>query len=162
MSVHSETQKYTRKPAFSTDPNTAMLEMMHTIDTLRGVYVRETEALDKADTQSFLALQEQKLDAARHYQHGVEEFLKRSEEMRSVNPLAKKRLKDMQEEFSTLAIKNMDALSRMQRTIERLGNTLRSAARDAAKKQRALSYGETGKITDDSRRTVSMGVSETA
>jgi hypothetical protein len=155
-------QQNSTQPVLPADPNMAMQQMMDTIDTLRHVYVRETEALTSADTQTFLGLQEEKLTVARKYQRSIEEFLGRSEEMRSVNPLARKRLAQMQKDFSNLANQNLEALSRMQRTIERVGNTLRNAARDAAKKQRAFSYGETGKLQSDDNRRVSMGISETA
>ena len=50
----------------------------------------------------------------------------------------------------------------MQRTVERLGNTIRSAAKDAALKQRATSYGETGILDKGEKKSVSMGVIETA
>jgi hypothetical protein len=148
---------------FSADPNIAMREMMQTIDTLRGIYVQETSALEQADTQAFLALQDDKLEAARKYQRGIEEMIDRSAEMSRVSPALKKRVDDMQKEFSALAQKNMDALARMSRCVDRLGNMLRNAAKEAATRERTVSYNETGRLHGRNNKAVSTGsVSETA
>lgn len=155
-------QKTDKALVLSQDPNTAMHEMMSTIDELRGIYQRETEALEISDTKAFLAMQESKLNAARKYQDGIEQIIERKNNMKSANPLLRKRLEEMQKDFFELSSKNLEALSRMHRTTERLGNTIRSAARDAAKKQRAFSYGETGSLHTQEKKSVSMGISETA
>lgn len=149
-------------PLLSRDPAIAMQEMMSTIDTIRDVYTRETDALTASNTKAFLELQDEKLQAARRYQQSVEELLNRGDEIRNVNPLTKKRLQEMQNEFSILTKKNIDALDRMQKTVGRLGETISQAARDAARKTRTFSYGQTGKVQEGSNRTVSMGISETA
>jgi hypothetical protein len=152
------------KPAknYSKDPNKAMQEMMQTIDTLRDVYVKENAALDAADTNAFLELQELKLETARDYQNGIENILARKEQMNKINPLLKKRLVEMQKGFSELTTKNMESLKRMQRSTHRLGEMLMDAARDAAKSQRTHVYGETGAIRGKDKKSVSMGLSETA
>ncbi len=146
----------------SPDPNRAMQDMMDIINSLRGVYAEETEALNKADTKAFLDLQEKKMTAARQYQRGIEDILSREEQMKSVAPSLKNRLASMQKEFFGLSQKNLEALSRMQRCTSRLGETIMGAAKDAAKSQQTHVYGETGSIRDNERRSVSMGVSETA
>lgn len=146
----------------SQNPDRAMQEMMDTIDALRGVYVRETEALESVDTKAFLSLQEEKLQKAQAYQAHIQELLSRKEEFRGVNPVAKKTLERMQSEFQELSSKNMDALKRMQRTMERLGGTIRNAAKDAAKKERAFSYNQSGQMYNDDRKTITTGLSETA
>ncbi|MCB1563112.1 MAG: flagellar protein FlgN [Alphaproteobacteria bacterium] len=161
---HIEQNTESRKQAhfLSQDPEQAMQEMMESIDTLRAVYQEETEALITVNTQAFLDLQTQKLEAARTYQQGIEEILERREEMQNVNPLTKKRLAEMQKNFSTLSEQNMEALKRMQRTMDRLSQTIRKAAKDAAHKQRAFSYGENGTLQSDNGKIVSTGISETA
>ncbi len=148
--------------SLSGDPNTAMQEMMNSIDALRRVYVRETEALQVSDVQAFLAIQEQKIAAARACEAGAEEIIARKEEMKNANPLLKRRLEDLQKEFAELSEKNLDAVSRMQRVTERVGNVIRRAAKDAVDKQRAFSYGETGALSGSSKRSISTGLSETA
>lgn len=146
----------------SKNPNAAMQEMMNTIDALRGVYRQETEALEAADARKFLELQSEKLKVARDYQAGIEQFIARKSEMKNTNPLLRQRLQDMQKDFVDLTNKNMEALKRMQRVSERLGNTIRHAAKEAAVRQRAFSYGETGALKSSEKKSVSMGLSETA
>ena len=149
-------------PLLSRDPVTAMQEMMSTIDSIRDVYTRETDALTSSNTKAFLEIQDEKLQAARRYQKSIEEMLTRTDEMKAMNPLTKKRLFEMQREFSDLTKKNLEALDRMQRTVASLGETISQVARDSAKKHRTFSYGQTGKVQEGTKRTVSMGVSETA
>ncbi|HOO82286.1 MAG TPA: flagellar protein FlgN [Alphaproteobacteria bacterium] len=151
-----------KKNFLSADPNKAMQEMMDVIDRMRGVYVRETEALEDMDTKGFIALQDEKIQATNIYKSGVEDILRRKCEMKAVNPALKRDLERMQADFAALSSKNMDALKRMQRTMERLGQTVQRAAKESVNKQRAFSYGESGKIHNDERKSVSIGVSETA
>lgn len=146
----------------SQNPNVAMQEMMDTINALRGVYQRETDALEAGNTRAFLEIQNEKLQVARLYQEGVEQIMKRKEEMKKTNPLLRQRLEDMQKNFVELSAKNMEALKRMGRVTERLGNTVRVAAKEAAVKKRVFSYGETGALKSTEKKTVSMGLSETA
>ncbi len=152
------------KPAknFSKDPNKAMQEMMDTINDLRDVYVKENAALDVADTKTFLELQESKLEAARDYQNGIENILSRKEQMKNTNPLLRKRLVEMQKGFTELTTQNMESLKRMQRSTHRLGELLMDAAKESVKSQRTHVYGETGAIRGGERKSVSMGLSETA
>ena len=151
-----------KKNFLSADPNKAMQEMMDVIDRMRGVYVRETEALESMDTKGFIALQDEKLQTTNIYKSGIEDILRRKRELKAVDPALKRDLERMQADFAALSSKNMDALKRMQRTMERLGQTVQRAAKESVNKQRAFSYGESGKIHNDERKGVSIGVSETA
>ena len=160
-SPHTENSSR-NSPLLSKDPGKAMQEMMETIDKLRGIYVRETGALVAANTQAFLDIQQEKLNAARNYQRSIEEIINRKDEMKAVNPIIKKRLNDMQQQFSVLARENMEALARMRRCVGQLGETISNAARKTAKNQRAYSYGENGHLQISSKKSVSMGISETA
>lgn len=144
------------------NPDKAMQEMMNTIDALRSVYMEETQALEASDTNTFLDLQDRKFESARLYQRGIEEILARKDEMRGADPALKKRLEGMQADFSDLAATNMKALKRMQKTMNRLGDRVRSAAKDAVNKQRATSYGESGALHSHEGRLLSTGISETA
>lgn len=146
----------------SANPNKAIQEMMDSIDVLRKVYIRETEALVAADSEKFLSLQEEKLGAARNYESGIEQILARKDEIKMADPSLKNRLEDMQKDFARLADKNLDALGRMSRTLGRLGNSIRNAARETAAQQRAVSYGKDGTIHKAERKTISTGLSETA
>lgn len=144
------------------DPNKAMQQMMESIDQLRNVYEQETEALKTADTNSFLSLQQHKMDSAASYERGINELIARKDEMQAVEPQIKKKLNKMQEDFSELSMRNMDALQRMQRTVERLGGTIRTAAKEAAQKQRVFSYGQNGQIENDERKHISISLHEEA
>ena len=148
--------------ALPKDPNSAVKHILGSIQRLASVYEQENDALSKADTKSFFSLQEEKLSAARLYEFGVKELLKRKEDVKRVNPDLQTKLKETQARFSELAQTNMDSLSRMQRSVERLGNTLRNAARDAARKDRIYSYGETGRVDNTHKKPISTGISETA
>lgn len=143
-------------------PAKAMQEMMSTIDALRNIYIRETEALDGADTKTFLSMQDEKLEAARNYQSRIQQMLSRKDEMRKADPSLRRRLQEMQNDFSQLARKNAESLKRMDRCVERLGNTIRRAAKEEARKQRSFSYDATGSMRHTERKAVSTGLSETA
>jgi hypothetical protein len=148
-------------PGFS--PDKALEEMIETVTSLRDLYKHETEALIASDTKAFLSLQDTKLLIARRYQHGVETMNKNYELMKRANPRLKDKLKSMHGDFSSLAQRNMEALERMQRNTQRLGDTIMEAARDAARQQRTFAYGGNGAISGSTvRKGVSMGVSETA
>ena len=159
---HTQTHKQTQAKFLANDPSKAIQEMMDTIDSLRSVYERETEALDGANTDHFLSIQDEKAEIAQKYQFGIEDLLNRGDEIKTVNPMMKRKLEVLQQEFGALAKKNTEALSRMNTCIDRLGDTLRSAARNAAREERAFSYGENGQFQIDSKRPISTGHSETA
>ena len=90
-------------------------------------------------------------------------MLARKEEMKNVDPEIRTKLQDMQADFSQLARKNMAALERMQKAMDRFGGTLREAAKDAVKKERATSYTSNGSMAIDDVKQISTGsISETA
>lgn len=144
------------------DPNRAMQQMMETIDALRQVYEQETQALQALDTQAFLALQDAKQRSAHAYQSHVNEMIMRKEDMQKADPALKQQLERMRNDFAELSRLNMEALDRMQRTMDRLSMTIRSAAKDAAQKHSAYSYSETGMLQMNNKKCISLGDSETA
>jgi len=144
------------------DPNKAMQQMMDTIDALRSVYERETDALEKMDTNTFLSLQADKEIHALAYQAGINEIIARKDEMKKVDPALKDRLNTMQKEFSDLAVQNMAALERMNRAVTRLNGTIREVAKQEVKKQNAFNYNEIGRFEDSERKNISISISEEA
>jgi len=108
------------------DPNKAMQEMMSTIDNLRGALVAETNALKDADTQTFLTLQDNKLNVAREYLDSMAQLLARKEELQKADPLLKNKLEAMRTEFSETAHENHAALERMKNGMKRLGERIMS------------------------------------
>lgn len=150
------------RTGLSTNPERAVQEVIQTIEHLRGIYVSETKALKEHDTNTFLDLQDRKFSTAQRYEQGIHEIISRKNEMKAINPSLKQRLATMQAEFSDLARENMEALTRMQRTMDRLSGTIREAARDAVNKERTYSYSESGALHNNDKRVVSTGISETA
>ncbi|HPD82404.1 MAG: hypothetical protein R3D88_02385 [Alphaproteobacteria bacterium] len=152
--------KDTPRYVLSTDPNKAMLEMMETINRLRASLIEETKALKEADTQTFLKLQDRKLDVARDYLEGMGQLLSRKEELKTADETVKARMEDMRIEFSDIAHENHAALMRMKNGMKRLGDRIMETAREAAKKEEQLVYGATGHM--QSAHKGSIGVNESA
>lgn len=148
--------------ALNTDPKKAMQEMMDMIDHMRGVYETETDALERFDAKGFLAIQEEKLHATNAYRAGIEDIIRRKDEIRGVDSSIKRKIEKMQQDFADLSIKNMAALKQMQKTMERLGETVQKVAKDTVNKQNAFSYGDSGRLNASEKKSVSIGVSETA
>lgn len=144
------------------DTNNALREIMKSITTLAKLYDKETDALDSTDTNLFMGLQDEKLVIARTYQSHMAQMLARKEDLRSADPTLKQKLQEMHNAFTATSQKNMEALARMQRCTERLGNTVRLAALRSAQSNRACSYGETGAASGSTqRKAVSAGMNET-
>lgn len=150
------------KAVLSRDTNTALNEVMRTIRVLEDVYKDETKALKNMDSNKFLSLQDSKFTAARNYQSHMEQIMARKGEIQSADPSIKEKLKNVYAEFSELSQDNVKAIERMQRSTERLGNSLRSAAIRSAQSQRACGYSDNGKISPYAKsKAVSSGFGET-
>lgn len=141
----------------------ALAEVMNTIESLRIVYEEENNALVNMDSNTFLALQDKKIDAARQYQIHMGQMIARKDEISRASHSTRERLKDVHARFQDISVKNMIEIDRMQRCTERLGNTIRNAAVRAAQGMRTYSYGENGAISNSAKnKVVSSGLSETA
>lgn len=154
------TEKTEQAPRYvlSPDPNKAMQEMMSTIDRLRLTLVEETEALKDADTQTFMDLQDNKLDVARDYLEGMSQMLARKDELKDADPTLKNRLEKMRAEFADTVHDNHAALGRMKNGMKRLGERIMETARATAKKEEQLVYGAKGEM--QSGLKASIGVNE--
>lgn len=160
MATDNKIPETARENILSRDPHKAMHEMMAAIDALRAVYVEETTALEAADTRSFMLLQERKIEIARRYQDGIAQILERKDEFRAADPTLRQRLVQMQDDFGTIALKNVEALNRVNRGVKRLGERIMNSARDAAQKD-AVNYGKKG-VLNKQRGPLSIGISESA
>ncbi len=145
------------KQFLPSDPNKALEVVMHQIKTLQGVYDEETEALSSADIIAFLDLQDKKMNAARAYQHSIDEVLRRQEDLKKAGAKQRQNLKEMQKAFFETTKKNFDALQRMQKSTDRFGNRLRKAAKDAARDAQTISYNQQGYINGAENRPISAG-----
>lgn len=152
----AETKK--SKYVLSPNPDKAMQEMMTTIDKLRLSLIEETKALKEADTQTFMDLQDQKLDVARDYLDGMSQMMARKDELKEADPTLKERLEKMRDEFADIAHENHAALERMKNGMKRLGDRIMETAREAAKKEEQIIYGSGGKMQSGLKATI--GVNE--
>ena len=153
-------QQHTR--TLPKDTNAALMDITSTMQKLSDIYIEETDALSNIDNKRFLSLQDKKLKIAYEYQDNMGQILARKEEVKNISTSMKKKLKKAHKEFSEISKRNIEALARMQRCTEKLGNTLRSAAIRDAHKQSGYSYGENGSISNTAKRkAVSSGLSET-
>ncbi len=151
----------TPNPVLSAHPAEALQDMMQTLDSLRTVYEEETKALQLSDIKAFFALQNKKIAAAQNYHAGIAELVERKEEMLFVHPDMKSLFSRKHDEFSTVARDNIEALDRMRRTVDRLGNRMVRAARDSAARD-SVSYGAQGHLTGSRNKPVTMGMNESA
>jgi hypothetical protein len=138
------------------NPDRAIQEMMSTIDLLRASLIEETEALNDADTRTFMTLQDKKIDVARDYMDGITQLIARKDEMRKADPKLIQRLEEMRIEFSDTTHENHAALSRMSNGMKRLGDRIMEAAREAAKKEEQLIYGASGQMQSGSKATIGV------
>ncbi len=146
----------------SRDTNKALGEVATTVRNLGKVYKEEIDALKKYDNNGFMALQDKKLLAAREYQNDMGQIIARKNEIKMASMSAKDRLKKVQIEFAELSSKNLEAIERMKRCTERLGNTIRHAAIRDAQVSSGYGYSENGAISNSAKRkAVSSGLSET-
>jgi hypothetical protein len=138
------------------NPNNAIQEMMSTIDLLRSALIEETEALNDADTKTFMTLQDKKINIARDYMDGITQLIARKEEMKKADPKLIQRLENMRVEFSDTTHNNHAALSRMSNGMKRLGTRIMETAREAAKREEQLIYGASGQMQSGSKATIGV------
>lgn len=143
-------------------PEKAAEEMIAIISNLQGIYKEETLALEHAQVDVFLGLQAVKQRAVYDYEHGIAQITQRQAEMKTISADTKKKLYDMQAEFRLMAQQNKQLLTRMQRTTERLGQTIRKAAQQALENRAATSYTAKGALDKRKSKNLSAGVSKTA
>jgi hypothetical protein len=145
----------------SSDPNKAVSEVIEMIESLRKIYVEETDLLAKADMKGFMAIQDRKLKAARLYQNSALILLDRKNEMKNkVDPRLTRALAQKQEEFAAVSRTNVTHLERMRACSQRLSDRIMQSARDAVRGN-AHCYGARGHLEHNERR-VSLSLNESA
>jgi predicted nucleotide-binding protein (sugar kinase/HSP70/actin superfamily) len=146
----------------SRNTNTALKDVMRSIKALEKVYDKENKVLKNMDSKGFMEIQNEKLVTAKHYQTVMTQMLARKDEIAKADPKVKQVLKNAYADFTERSRLNLEAIERMQRSTERLGNTIRSAAIRSAQTQRSFSYGENGALSNTTKnKAVSSGLSET-
>ncbi len=151
------------KIILNANPKKALEGVHNIIDRLHVVYTAETHALENSDARAFMALQEEKISAARDYQDAIEQLVSRKDEFVAADPALKTSLTEKQQLFSELSRRNLAALERMQKSMTRFGDTLRNAVKDIAIRQRSSSYTSLGTMAAEEAKRISSGsISQTA
>lgn len=144
------------------DMNAALNDAMTSVQKLGTIYTTETNALNTMDQEAFSNIQAKKLDATKTYQDIMASILRHKGDIQKADPAIKEKIRAVYADFKKKSQQNIEALNRMERATQRLGNTLRNAAIREAQKDRKYSYGATGSIpVKANRRAVSSGLSET-
>lgn len=147
--------------ALPLDPNQAAQAMMTRIKNLQGVYERETGALEAAQVEVFMAMQEEKLAALASYQEGMAALLERKDALAAgLTPAVRKQLNAMQQDFTRTTTRNMEALERMQRCVGRVSDKICALARADVMGRAPVGYGANGGQSPGALRTVSTGKGE--
>ncbi len=143
-------------------PKRAVEQMIQIVDIIHDVYRDETAFLARSDINGFKSIQGRKLEAAQAYEQGLNQMLARRNEMRGVEESLKNKLRLMHGDFNQLAQENKKLLDRMQRTTERLSETICNAAKDAVQNRVASGYGASGRVETPRRTNMSVGIEKTA
>jgi len=142
--------------------NHAIGNVIAAAEALEDIYCAEINALKKTDTNAFMALQNNKIEAAQNYYSVMTQILERKNELKNIDPDTKKKLREMHTRFNDTTEQNMQMVKRMRRCTAKLGDTLRNAAVRAAQKESNFSYGSNGKIpTASPRKIISSSLCET-
>ncbi len=145
------------------DTNAALKNIISSVKSLEKIYIEEEKALQDADTDTFLNLQPKKASAAQNYKNYMAQIISRKDVLKTASESMKEQVRQTHAHFTEISNRNLEAIERMQRCTEKLGNTLRNAAIRAAQKHRGDIYGQSGRISDRAqRKSVSSGLNETA
>lgn len=149
-----------REFTLSKNTDRALAEIIGTINELRKVYEDENTALQACDTKRFLSLNARKLQAVSDYKACVRQVVQRRAEFSRVHPEIRTRLLALETDFTELATRNLELLSRLNKSVQRLGARLKRAAIDAVQKK-SVNYSASGNLTRV-ERPVSIGINQSA
>ena len=142
------------------NPTVILKDMILSIEALKGLYRLENKALDEANVQEFLNLQEKKMEIARSYQEKHDFIVSNKEEASKIDEAIKVKMEDLKAEFSELTKTNLEKLNRMKRITERLyGRVMEVAKKDI--ESRNAKYSSNG-ILQKRAGQISVGIHETA
>lgn len=138
----------------------AVQEIIGIMDDLTKCLTDENEALENADIQRFMALQDRKIKITHKYNDGMQQLQARKDELKALSPEKKQALLKIRKSFSVLTQENLAHIERMRGSVGRLnGHIMNSARRYADKK--GVNYSNHGHIQKESR-SLSMGINESA
>lgn len=164
-SENNTAQNQQRRPVtpLSKDTNTAVKDVISSIEVLNALLKEENNLLNTTDTKGFANLQQDKFTAAMKYEDLSGQMIERKKDIEKADPALKEQLKKMHEEFLIIKQNNLESLKRMQNGTRRLTNTIRKAALRASERQNAKGYTPDGDNPNSKKKSlISTGINETA
>ncbi len=134
-------------------------DLIVTVAALRDVLTKENEALSHGRSQAFIALQDEKVAAARRYETLLTSLLSRND-LNNASPRLKQQLLSLEGDFTAVMKENMTRLERMKNATEKLGEWIMKSARKSAENMTQFAYGSAGTMQKGVKATI--GVSEQA
>lgn len=131
------------------------------IDNLQRIIEQETEAISKADTQAFLAIQGDKIKAVDAYQNEMEKVKYAREAGYENLGLLLKEMKKRKKKFSEAVERNQRKLESITRGFKRLSGLLMESAKEEAKRQNTVCYSRNA-ATITGKSGYTTGVNQTA
>lgn len=169
MTVKPKTQSPVRAkalpgPSDKTARSRALVQTMETRTMeLRKILDAETLALSESNIPAFFALQEQKETVARDWHSALVDIAGlKHEKADGFGPDLKEKLESLRIEMAGTVARNRMAIERSNRSMARLSDRMITHTRRAAEERSRLSYSAAGQMRSDSKRTLSMGISESA
>lgn len=145
----------------SCDPQSAALILIQRVKVLQDIYERETGALEAAQVEVFMALQEEKLAAASAYQDAMKRLLEQKAQLSgALAPSLRAQLIVMQKDFAALTERNKQALERMQRCVARLSEKICALAKTEVMSSAPVGYGPCGGQSSAAASVRSVSTSE--
>ncbi|HBH25928.1 MAG TPA: hypothetical protein DDX54_00775 [Rhodospirillaceae bacterium] len=163
MNAGGNTAMATREDSapLGTDPNTLAREVLARARGLAQIHEKETGALEAAQVEVFMAMQEEKLAAVEAYQESMVALLAQREELAgALDPALRAALAETQIDFALLTQRNKEALARMQRCMARLADKICAMAKAEVRAASPVGYGQNGGSAPGALRTVATSKGE--
>lgn len=150
------------RTVLASDTSKALDQVSSFMSKLCDFYTRENAVLRKADTQSFINLQSEKMILARNYQAVIEQMRERHDEIKNAPESKRVKVQEHQDIFQKLADENKDLLGKLEKGTERLRSRIVETVKTVAERKRVNSYSNSGHLMTNPRRPLSTGLEETA
>lgn len=141
-------------------PEQILTIMLGLMQKLKAVYSAEVDAIIKNDTQSFIALQPDKMALSRDYELRVKEIAARAAAIKASDPILRQKVIAEQTELEILADRSQRAALRMAEGIRHLQERLIDAARHSITQEK-IQYTHRGAMSGaDIGKPVATAINE--
>lgn len=127
---------------------------------LTDILNKETEYLKAADTKGFRSLHDQKTEYAARYESQLMKLISNKEQLKSAPPEALAKLQEARKDMAQASKENLTALERTNKSLNRISERLLNLAREKSSNDK-LAYSNKGALYSNSKRPVSVGITET-